>query len=79
MEVLVLYMLNNLLQYVLLYDLLPLMVYFLHMIKLLHKILRTSKAPTNPGPYVGVMASTWSKVIFASFSALFATLEIASI
>lgn len=72
-------MLNNLLQYVLLCDLLLLMVCFLHMIKLLHKILRTSKAPTNPGPYVGVIASILSRVTFASFSALSATLEIASI
>ena len=39
----------------------------------------TNKAPTNPGPYVGAIASISSKVTFASFSALFTTLEIASI
>ena len=39
----------------------------------------TSKAPTRPGPYVGVIASIWSNLIFASSKAFFVTLEIASI
>lgn len=39
----------------------------------------TSKAPTNPGPYVGVIASICSNEIFASSSDFFVTLEIASI
>ena len=38
----------------------------------------TSNAPTSPGPYVGVTASMFSNVTFASFSANFVTLEIAS-
>ena len=39
----------------------------------------TNNAPTSPGPYVGVTASMFSNVTFASFSANFVTLEIASI
>ena len=39
----------------------------------------TSKAPTSPGPYVGVIASISSNFIFASSNAFFVTLDIASI
>lgn len=39
----------------------------------------TNKAPTSPGPYVGVIASMSFQDIFASSNAFFATLEIASI
>ena len=39
----------------------------------------TNKAPTNPGPTVGVIASICLKVTFASFKAFLVTLEIASI
>ena len=38
----------------------------------------TKSAPTNPGPYVQLIASISSKFIFASFSAFLVTLEIAS-
>ena len=39
----------------------------------------TNKAPTNPGPYVGVIASMSLNVTFASSNAFLVTLEIASI
>ena len=39
----------------------------------------TNNAPTNPGPYVGVIASISSSFTFASSNAFFVTLDIASI
>lgn len=39
----------------------------------------TNKAPTKPGPYVGVIVSISSNFTFASSNAFFVTLDIASI